>query len=291
MTYSRRVQELNERLANKRARALHNAQMAKVHAQLHCAQTDAAARAEQLASQTEAHAAAVADQEAAHLAERTAAQQKHTAQQEQMRRALELEREKHGETRALLGSKLEALERMDAEKYAALRAQQAEWQSSNALAHAKAQRADELERKLSSLQAKRNSVISALEKERAMRREAELRVIAEQDSAVEAARACAAAVRSNNERAEKERREAVDLAKQLREQLEVASRLEQVEVASQLAAELQRVNAKLVSSNKANATLRHRVSESGVTRAEEEVRAAKERVSWHGAGKAWRLGR
>ena len=252
--------------------------MAQVHAQLRCAQSAASARGEQLASAATAHTAALEAQAATHTSERTALHKRHAAQQAEMRCALARERERHGETRGLLHSKLEELESAHAEKYDAMRAQQAEWQSSNALAHAKAKRADELERKLSALQATRNSMVSALERERHMRREAELRVIAEQDAEVEAARACAAAVRSNNERAQQERQEAVHLAQQLREQLEVASQLEQVQVASKLKAELECVQQKLVTSNKANATLRQRVATSGLTRAEEEARAAQQRV-------------
>jgi len=162
--------------------------------------------------------AALEAQAADHASERKAVEEKHAAQQTGMRTALAHERERHGETRGLLHSKLGELERARAEKYDAMRAQQAEWQSANANALAKAQRADALEHQLSTL------------------------------------------------------------AQQLREQLEVASRLEQVEVAAQLAADLRQVNEKLAVANKANATLRQRVAASGLTRAEEEARSLAARV-------------
>ena len=272
------AQGLDDRQALKRACEQHDAAMACVRAQLRCAQRAASARGEELASATTTHTAALEAQAADHASERKAVEEKHAAQQTGMRTALAHERERHGETRGLLHSKLGELERARAEKYDAMRAQQAEWQSANANALAKAQRADALEHQLSTLQAKRSKLVSALETERGMRREAELRVIEEQDAAVAAARACAADVRSNNERSERERQDATHLAQQLREQLEVASRLEQVEVAAQLAADLRQVNEKLAVANKANATLRQRVAASGLTRAEEEARSLAARV-------------
>lgn len=143
-----------------------------------------------LAAQAEASASAMADQ-----------QKKHERQHKRQLSALEKEREKTGDMRALVAQKDEQLRLADERRVADLRQQDASLRSNNQATHARARVADELERRLEKAEGKWKRASDALAAERDKRKDAEVRVLNEQEAAIAAARVRDTEVRSKHVRA------------------------------------------------------------------------------------------
>ena len=270
-TEDMRLRLLSERAATAQREHELRAQLT-AQTELTCAAESCAAEAsEALRTQERLHAeqlAAVSTEQSHTLA---AQAQRHERSRAQWSSALETERTRRKDADA----RADACEER---RVADLRQQDADLRSNNERTRARAHKADELERRLDKVEGKWLRASKALDDQREKRREAEERLIKEQDAAIAAMRARDAEVRSSNARLQESVRAAENAVRELRERLEMARRMEHVEVAERLAAELLTAQDKLGAANKANASLRQRVAQSGVTRAEEQLRAANARI-------------
>ena len=230
---------------------------------------------QQRAEQAEARAAAQAE-ECEH--QRRQHSQARARDQERSRAALERERTRRKEERELRERAEVSLATAEEKRVADLRQQDAELRSNNQVTHERAKEATRLEKKLAKAEAKIGKRFVALEAEREKRREAEAQAMAEQERAVAAARARDANLRSSNERLQQLVRNTAERVLHLQHELQKAQQQEQVQVAARLERELGEAQRKLSTANKSNASLRQRVAASGVTRAEEQLRAANKKI-------------